>query len=1060
MRSPLPGSLRSLLALSLAAGSCLYAGPVTSLQAREAVRQWLSKTQQKPMGTSLASQVDQVVPHKDADGRVLFYEVRLLPEGFVVVSPDDLLEPIVAFSSTGQLELDAHNPFLALLQRDMGRRASHAVKLQARLSGKEQGPMLEAPARRRWAELQGNGSQPATAISSVSDVRVAPIVSTTWNQDTAGGANTYNYYTPGHYVCGCVSTAMSQLMRYWQAPTAGIGLHSFSIVVDGASSTVSTRGGDGAGGPYNWAQMPLSPNSSTTDAERRMIGSLTYDAAVAVNMDFAAAGSGAFMSTATQALRTTFQYSNAVDGNVGNGNIPSSKLGHMVQADLDAGYPVLFGIQNATEGHAIVCDGYGYNGATLYHHLNMGWGGQNNAWYNLPDINAGWVAFNVIDDCVYNVYPTGAGEIVSGRITDGSGLPVAGVLVSNGTVSDTTNAKGIYALKHVVSGTHTLTATKAGSSYPDAVRIVGQSADGPNVGNIWGVDLVQGGGATPAVLPAPQSLEVKIGSDATFTAGATGMGPLHFQWSKNGTPVGTDAPSYTLTGSQSADDQAQITLKVTGSQGQITSAPATLSVTYLYNGAFEYGESGWSISNSGIVMGDGVYSQVSPHGGAQWLGLGDWSNPATDYAVQSVAIPANATGADLSLWMGIGNMASTPAGATNTFNLKVMNAAGSTVLQTLLTRDNTQAQLSGGKVVWNAYGPFDLKAYKGQTVKIRLESVQPGGSKTGTIFAIDDVKLAITVPHGPTATVAGSPLTLVTGGTASFKANVANSVSDNRVDWSVNASGGTFNPVRTAGDGMASTLFTGSATPGTYTVTAMPVEAQGTAGTTVVNLVAPTSVNVNLSSSATLVPLGTVVTLNGSASVLTNTAVTWSNSGGSFSATSANQATWSASSAGIYTLTATSAGAPTRSASTQVQVVDTSTVALQLTPSAATLLPGASQAFLASGDLGFGVNWALSAGANHGSDTTTATTVSVPALGPLTTTTYTLTATHKVDGTKTTTATVMVKGMDLNSDGTVDPLDLLTVAKEWGKSSSSPANLKGSGTVNETDLLALLARMN
>ena len=58
----------------------------------------------------------------------------------------------------------------------------------------------------------------------------------------------------------------------------------------------------------------------------------------------------------------------------------------MVNPNLDAGYPVLFGITGAG-GHAIVCDGYGYNPSTMYHHLNMGWSGNDDAWYNLPTID-------------------------------------------------------------------------------------------------------------------------------------------------------------------------------------------------------------------------------------------------------------------------------------------------------------------------------------------------------------------------------------------------------------------------------------------------------------------------------------------------------------------------------------------------------------------------------------------------------------------------------------------------------------------------------------------------
>lgn len=81
----------------------------------------------------------------------------------------------------------------------------------------------------------------------MSDVRIAPITQTTWDQGTAGNmGNTacYNYYTPpygdgnkNNYWAGCVATAMAQLMRYFQFPTSGVGAAGFSIMYDGNGLT-------------------------------------------------------------------------------------------------------------------------------------------------------------------------------------------------------------------------------------------------------------------------------------------------------------------------------------------------------------------------------------------------------------------------------------------------------------------------------------------------------------------------------------------------------------------------------------------------------------------------------------------------------------------------------------------------------------------------------------------------------------------------------------------------------------------------------------------------------
>ena len=60
---------------------------------------------------------------------------------------------------------------------------------------------------------------------------------------------------------------------------------------------------------------------------------------------------------------------------------------------------------------------------TMYHHLNLGWGSTSdgltaNAWYNLPTIDTPFMTFTTLYKVIYNVYKTGTGEVISGRVTD------------------------------------------------------------------------------------------------------------------------------------------------------------------------------------------------------------------------------------------------------------------------------------------------------------------------------------------------------------------------------------------------------------------------------------------------------------------------------------------------------------------------------------------------------------------------------------------------------------------------------------------------------------------
>ncbi len=246
------------------------------------------------------------------------------------------------------------------------------------------------------------------------------------------------------------------------------------------------------------------PASGATTAQRQAIGNLTHDAGLSVNMDYASRASAAYTEDAVNAFVNTFGYSNAKWGYNSGSNLPATERNNMVNPNLHANYPVLFGITGHDGGHAIVCDGYGYDSSTMYHHLNMGWAGSDDAWYNLPDITTTYYTFNSVYKCVYNVYPIGSGEIIAGRVTESNGTtPVSGVTVtatrSGGATYNAlapTDANGIYAITKVLSASsYTVSASKIGYTFASQAASTGTSTDGgTTTGNLWQVNFVAGGG--------------------------------------------------------------------------------------------------------------------------------------------------------------------------------------------------------------------------------------------------------------------------------------------------------------------------------------------------------------------------------------------------------------------------------------------------------------------------------------------------------------------------------------------------------------------------------------
>ena len=93
--------------------------------------------------------------------------------------------------------------------------------------------------------------------------------------------------------------------------------------------------------------MPLSPATGTPTAQCQAIGALCSDAGVAVNMQYTADSSGAYDNAVAPALTSVFQYSNASFAYANEQDI-SANVPAIVNPNLDAGFPVIFGIYSTT----------------------------------------------------------------------------------------------------------------------------------------------------------------------------------------------------------------------------------------------------------------------------------------------------------------------------------------------------------------------------------------------------------------------------------------------------------------------------------------------------------------------------------------------------------------------------------------------------------------------------------------------------------------------------------------------------------------------------------------
>ncbi|MBN1673254.1 MAG: C10 family peptidase [Kiritimatiellae bacterium] len=520
LRGPLTGQVPGVLLPVALLAFCVAlqvavparAAPVDQARAENAIRGWLS-CERAPLGAALGPAIERTEGYRDEAGKLLYWVVHLAPCGFVVVPADDALEPVLAFSALPEFVASPHNPLYVLVESDVRARLAHSRRPGARIRQPDAlGPAPPGSAAARWERLDslgaavaaGSPAPPAPAGEpAVSDERVPPLLASVWSQSVETNATqaiaVYSYYTPpyaagdtNNFVCGCVATAMAQFMFGDRWPATGVGTASFEIKTNGVATTRSLRGGDGAGGAYSWAEMVADPDATISAEQAQAIGALCHDAGVAVSMSYSNNASSAQMSKVPLALTDTFGYANAVWSYNSMADLGAA-ANDMVNPNLDAGRATLLGIWGASGGHAIACDGYGYNANTLYHHLNMGWAGVCDAWYDLPDISdAGYTS---VFTCVYNVFTNETGEIVSGRVIESSGLPAtnATVTIDGGGTNRTTgtNARGIYAFPGLLADTeYEVSVETPGYSYPARWVATGNSRQSAALaGNCWGVDF-------------------------------------------------------------------------------------------------------------------------------------------------------------------------------------------------------------------------------------------------------------------------------------------------------------------------------------------------------------------------------------------------------------------------------------------------------------------------------------------------------------------------------------------------------------------------------------------
>lgn len=210
--------------------------------------------------------------------------------------------------------------------------------------------------------------------------RVEPLLTDVWDQYAP-----YNNLCPvdstgKRCVVGCVATAMSQVMHYWEWPMQGNGSHTY---VD-SIGTKLTLTADFAAHTYDWGQMlDRYVEGQYTQAQADAVALLSLDCGIAVNTRYGSKTSGAQSILQPMALVNYFGYDPGLQFYFRD-FYSLAEITLMLKQELAAGRPVLISGYNTNGGHAYVLDGYDERD---WFHICMGdSAGVDNNWTYLPNM--------------------------------------------------------------------------------------------------------------------------------------------------------------------------------------------------------------------------------------------------------------------------------------------------------------------------------------------------------------------------------------------------------------------------------------------------------------------------------------------------------------------------------------------------------------------------------------------------------------------------------------------------------------------------------------------------
>ncbi|MCK9449750.1 MAG: thiol protease/hemagglutinin PrtT [Bacteroidales bacterium] len=326
-------------------------------------------------------EIKEIISIRNGD-LVLYRIFNFSPNGYIVVTADDNVRPVIGYGLKSNFDFAKAPPALIYLLNEYKNELEYII--ENKLNVDEENTVT-------WRKYSDKNYVPNRSYTLGDN-----LIKTTWGQRSPYNSSCpLDPNTGRRCLVGCTAVALGQILNYWNCKVFPDGTKTyFPNIYFQSPLTVNFYDQN-----YDWDIISTQPASAAD---------LLYHCGVAIGVNYSETATSGISYNVEQALINYFGFQTL---GLQPKNEDMTTWINMLKNDIDKGRPIYYAGINTTvypnTGHAWVIDGYKQ---TDEFHCNWGWDGEHDDYYYLANLIPGTSNYNsnqqaiigaepILDDC-------------------------------------------------------------------------------------------------------------------------------------------------------------------------------------------------------------------------------------------------------------------------------------------------------------------------------------------------------------------------------------------------------------------------------------------------------------------------------------------------------------------------------------------------------------------------------------------------------------------------------------------------------------------------------------